>query len=155
MCVRLQMDSTIELIQWYSMYISHWSSAIYGIYIWDIIIWDIQSGLAEAKESRCKEIADELVKQITAIGCDENNAHIGRRGFNMLKNHWEWLLYGQYMVIYMVIVWSIYAYYNHSARWINMTCFSLQPESQASDAPERRETNNHSARFGRSYCRIL
>jgi len=30
------------------------------------------------RESRCKEIADELVKQITAIGCDENNAHIGR-----------------------------------------------------------------------------
>lgn len=57
-------------------------------------IWDIQSGLAEAKESRCKEIADELVRQVTAIGCDENNAHIGRRGFNMLKNHSEWLLYG-------------------------------------------------------------
>ena len=72
-------------IQWYSMYISHWSSALLKC---------IQSGLAGAKESRCKEIADELVRQVTAIGCDENNAHIGRRGFNMLKNHSEWLLYG-------------------------------------------------------------
>ena len=60
----------------------------------------IQSGLAEAKESRCKEIADELVKQVTAIGCDENNAHIGRRG----EKHAE-------KPLRMVIVWLIYGYY--------------------------------------------